>query len=830
MIKLEQVEKVYSSKEDVYAIKSMNLTFNDRGLVFVVGPNGSGKSTLLHLIASLEPPTSGHIYVNQVCIDTLKQRDKESYRRSVISHMVSESNLISELSVEKNILLAYDIQGLSSKETRQSRIEDTLKKLELTSLRHRLINTLSKGQQRRVVIACALIKDFHILLCDEPTENLDEAFDEIIYHALVETAKTKLVIVASHDHISVDQYANRVISIHDGNVVDDIFVNDALYDSVESQQTVCMKPSSPFRLIKYLRLFTKHQTLAYVFLIGLLVTTMTVLGTFFALSHYDAHNALLHTLEKNHTFILPVSEYSHHASFIGPDLYGYGVYPIKRSSLDDQIAEIQRLTHQELPVVRSYYFQKNIQDFLEYHVSIGPGYVQSAYQATLFNEVKIVPDFSTFHAPLLYGTYPIDPEDVLIYDFMADKLIQSNRVNNMRLQDLIDYVLIDHDTGFSMRIMGIIKTDFEKYAYTANYSYTDFPKETSYLQEFQSIFAKEEFLVSLTQESSVISINEIVFKTSQNGEYQQNNTFRKVHIKSSLSTYSDYRLVQPLASGFMLSKHQYADLMNVDPNVLDIASLTFENISNLVRFMYVDNTWDKPTRNTWTIPIIGIYESDSLEPYVLDFISYTMETPFVKNGEDRHLYLLLSDNPNTNNNALRQLKRPYLSAMFFLDNPTYQAYGYSEFSHVTDELLEVERMIISISNFGSNSLPVAFLLLLIIFAYFTQNYYKKNKAKTAILSIHGASLLDVTFMYTTLLFLVVSVSFVLAWFPINAILGSLNHDISNQMVFTLHVFSLRKFDYFIMYFGMLILVIIGTCIMYLLHKIWSPIALLKQRQ
>ena len=183
-----------------------------------MGPSGSGKSTLLNLIGSLDVPTSGDLYIDGRDTRTLSDDELTELRRDRIGFIFQQFNLIPLLTVLENV--EYPMILKSRKEVKgNSRARDLLLKVGLTEqmLAHRP-KELSGGQQQRVAFARALINDPAILLCDEPTGNLDQATGRLIMDMLSEVNRRgKTIIMVTHDS-DVAAYASRTITIIDGKV------------------------------------------------------------------------------------------------------------------------------------------------------------------------------------------------------------------------------------------------------------------------------------------------------------------------------------------------------------------------------------------------------------------------------------------------------------------------------------------------------------------------------------------------------------------------------------------------------------------------------------
>ncbi len=202
----KNVNKVYKTKHnDVHALKDINLSFSETGLVFVLGKSGCGKSTLLNILGCLDSPTSGELIVNDKNISQTKPSELDYFRNYNIGFIFQDYNLVDEYNVYENIELVLNLQG---EKDIKDKISNVLEKVGLAGYEKRKINELSGGQQQRVAIARAIIKDTTYILADEPTGNLDSATSEDIFNLLKELSKEKLIIVVTHDRENAEQYGD----------------------------------------------------------------------------------------------------------------------------------------------------------------------------------------------------------------------------------------------------------------------------------------------------------------------------------------------------------------------------------------------------------------------------------------------------------------------------------------------------------------------------------------------------------------------------------------------------------------------------------------------
>ncbi|MDF2870416.1 MAG: transporter [Anaerocolumna sp.] len=199
-----------------------NVTFNlrDSEFVAILGQSGSGKTTLLNIIGGLDRYDSGDIVINSVSTKKYSNRDWDSYRNHTIGFVFQSYNLIPHQSILANVELALTISGISKGE-RRKRAKEALEKMGLGSHLHKRPNQMSGGQMQRVAIARALVNDPDILLADEPTGALDSETSVQVMDLLKEVAKDRLVVMVTHNPELAEEYASRIIKLHDGEIVSD---------------------------------------------------------------------------------------------------------------------------------------------------------------------------------------------------------------------------------------------------------------------------------------------------------------------------------------------------------------------------------------------------------------------------------------------------------------------------------------------------------------------------------------------------------------------------------------------------------------------------------
>lgn len=209
MISLKEVSKKFGNK---LVIDNISLTIKP-GITFIVGSSGAGKSTLLNLIGGLDTPSSGSISYQGNDIAT----NLASYRGEKVGFVFQDFNLISGLSVKKNIELGL----LYSKHKENiSKIDSQIAEFEIKDA-DQSVETLSGGEKQRVAVIRSICKESDIILADEPTGNLDLTNSHIVYQSLVNMKQDKYIVVVSHDLEMARKYGDRVITMSDGKIIHD---------------------------------------------------------------------------------------------------------------------------------------------------------------------------------------------------------------------------------------------------------------------------------------------------------------------------------------------------------------------------------------------------------------------------------------------------------------------------------------------------------------------------------------------------------------------------------------------------------------------------------
>ena len=229
MIEIKNLTKIYGKNKDkVRALNSVSFSLPDKALVFVLGKSGSGKSTFLNLLGGLDEVSSGDIIVNGTSIVNSTSKELDAYRNNYVGIIYQNFNLFLNETVSSNIMQAAEISNIN---VTNDNIAKLCNELGLIGKENKLVKNLSGGEKQRVAIARALIKNPKLILADEPTGNLDSKTTAIIFDILKNIAKEKLVVVISHDVVAAEKYADRIISLSDGEITNDVVRNEKYKNS-----------------------------------------------------------------------------------------------------------------------------------------------------------------------------------------------------------------------------------------------------------------------------------------------------------------------------------------------------------------------------------------------------------------------------------------------------------------------------------------------------------------------------------------------------------------------------------------------------------------------
>jgi putative ABC transport system ATP-binding protein len=219
MLTLKNISKVFKmGNEEVWALKQIDLAIKKGEFISVFGKSGSGKSTLLNIMAGLDRPTNGEIYIMNQPIHEMKETQITLLRKRYIGFIFQAYNLLTSHTALENVMLPLTFANINEKERRE-RGEEMLNAVGLYDRKNHLPKQMSGGQQQRVSIARAFVNQPQIVFADEPTGNLDSNTSDSIMQLMLEMIQkhNQTFVMVTHDD-DTSEYANRIIHMKDGNI------------------------------------------------------------------------------------------------------------------------------------------------------------------------------------------------------------------------------------------------------------------------------------------------------------------------------------------------------------------------------------------------------------------------------------------------------------------------------------------------------------------------------------------------------------------------------------------------------------------------------------
>lgn len=219
MIEIKNLSKVFRTEEiETVALNDINMGVKEGEFIAVMGPSGCGKSTLLNILGLLDNPTAGEYALDGNEVGKLKEKERTKARKGKIGFIFQSFNLIEEMTVFENVELPLTYLNVSKTE-RKKKVEEALRKMNISHRAGHFPNQLSGGQQQRVAIARAVVAEPKLILADEPTGNLDSKNGLDVMNLLTqlnhEGATIVMVTHSQHDA----SFAHRIVNLFDGRIV-----------------------------------------------------------------------------------------------------------------------------------------------------------------------------------------------------------------------------------------------------------------------------------------------------------------------------------------------------------------------------------------------------------------------------------------------------------------------------------------------------------------------------------------------------------------------------------------------------------------------------------
>ena len=225
LLDVKNVRKVYTTRfggNQVEALKDVNFSVEQGEYVAIMGESGSGKSTLLNILAALDKPTEGKVFLKEKDLSKVKEKEMAAFRRNNLGFVFQDFMLLDGLTVFENVCIPQVIKEENYKQMEKKAVQ-LLKMFDIERIGEKYPAEISGGQKQRTAVARALINEPLMILADEPTGNLDSRSSEAVIDAFI-TAKKKLeatTLMVTHDSLSAS-YCDRVILMRDGIVCSEL--------------------------------------------------------------------------------------------------------------------------------------------------------------------------------------------------------------------------------------------------------------------------------------------------------------------------------------------------------------------------------------------------------------------------------------------------------------------------------------------------------------------------------------------------------------------------------------------------------------------------------
>ncbi|MCM1235174.1 MAG: ABC transporter ATP-binding protein [Ruminococcus flavefaciens] len=251
LLEVQHLQKIYTTRfggNQVTALADVNFSVEPGEYVAIMGESGSGKTTLLNILAALDRPTAGEVYLNGKALSDIRERDLAAFRRSHLGFVFQDFNLLDTFSLQDNIFLPLVLAGKDYRDMRK-KLQPIAEQLGITELLAKYPYEVSGGQKQRAAVARALITDPQLVLADEPTGALDSRASDNLLELFGEINRSGQTIVMVTHSVKAASHAGRVLFLRDGQVYHQLYRGDqtaeAQFAKISDTLTVLTQGGEP---------------------------------------------------------------------------------------------------------------------------------------------------------------------------------------------------------------------------------------------------------------------------------------------------------------------------------------------------------------------------------------------------------------------------------------------------------------------------------------------------------------------------------------------------------------------------------------------------------
>lgn len=640
MIKIENLNKYYKSGSEKYhALRDINLTLPDKGMVYIVGKSGSGKSTLLNIIGGIDSFDSGELYIDNVKTSSFTKKDYNAYRNTYIGFVFQEFNVIKSLSIYDNIALSLELHNLDSKENKE-RILKSIADVGLAGKENRMMNEISGGERQRVAIARALVKEPQVIIADEPTGNLDSKNRDIVMNILKDLSKKRLVLIVTHDKNLSKIYGDMEVTIKDGKIINQTTINEV--NVLNDKENLLLNPIDPSLKTSFhlgIKSF-KRNIFRFLFITILFSFSLVFAGVVMNLWLADTSYEYANYQQENGNFVVDLSrDYDARGYY-----YKTGFF---QSELDDYKNEFIYGKDNGFKAYTSMPIDININKL---------GIEDDFYQDSI-SHINIYSSTSDFeYVDDFYGT---GKYNCIITDYLANALLKFGYIKGNNISSCLGkYITIDgFNSGFY--IQHILKTN------SSNFTDLDFSNtlvSTAFIDNliyYNSIFVNQSTYESFfVGGNSTYTTDNIVYESLGKKGTLENVKFKPYKSENVLVGRVPTKPKQGEQNQLAISSSLLKDVFGIDYSSVSFLPGTQCGMSLdgvLLENFYICGTSRIPSSMSFIVT--AVIESDEYIYYFPKLSDYTLYSSFISSSyvEGGYLMMTISDNIDNNSAVYKQM-------------------------------------------------------------------------------------------------------------------------------------------------------------------------------